>query len=134
MATFVQLTQSLNELAASFQTVVVRARVRKGQPMSRRIGIAGILLASTFWLGGCALWEGVGPCYGVGCRAGLMAPHSQTQSAQAAPAPAAKKSRSFTAWLPFAKKHQAAAANTPSTNPAATAPAAAPAQANQGND
>lgn len=98
--------------------------------MSRRIGVAGILLASMFWLGGCALWEGVGPCYGVGCHAGLMTPHSQTQSAQATPAVAPKKSHGLPSWFPFARKHQATAANTA---PAAT-PATAPTQPTQGND
>ncbi|MGA8869754.1 MAG: hypothetical protein WA434_05905 [Candidatus Acidiferrales bacterium] len=67
--------------------------------MKRKIGVAGILLAMTFWLAGCALWQSVGPCYGVGCRAGLMAPHAAAQqSAQAKPANT-KKSKSFASSL-----------------------------------
>jgi len=105
--------------------------MRKGQPMKRKIGVAGILLATTLWLAGCALWEGVGPCYGVGCRAGLMAPHGAgQQSAQAKPANT-KKSRSLTSWLPFAKKQSTSAADSAPAKSSSTSTTSSTA-ANQG--
>ncbi|MGC2331769.1 MAG: hypothetical protein WA581_09970 [Candidatus Acidiferrales bacterium] len=97
--------------------------------MKRKIGVAGILLATTLCLAGCALWQGVGPCYGIGCRAGLMAPHGATQqSAQAKPA-SAKKSKTFASvlfWRHSKPAASAAPANTPSTS--TTTSSAAPKQ------
>lgn len=107
--------------------------------MIRKIGVAGILLASTFWLAGCSLlMPYTGPCYGIGCHAGLMAPHgaAQQQTAQAKPASSPKKSRSFTSWLPFSKKHSTPAANSaPSTStPTSSSTSAAPKQGAQASD
>jgi len=96
--------------------------------MKRKIGVAGTLLAATFWLAGCALWQGVGPCYGVGCRAGLMAPHAAQQSAQAKPANT-KKSKSFASSL-MIWRHSKTADSTPA-NPPST-PATSPTAASQG--
>jgi hypothetical protein len=94
--------------------------------MSRRLGFAGILLAAAFGLAGCALWQGIGPCYGVGCRAGLMAPHAAAQqSAQAKPANT-KKSKSFASSLmiwrhskPASDSAPAKSSSTPTTSSAA---------------
>jgi hypothetical protein len=91
--------------------------------MSRRIGIAGILLAS-FWFAGCSLlMPYTGPCYGIGCHAGLMAPHGAAQqSAQAKPANT-KKSKSFASLMiwrhskPAANNAPAQSASTSSTAP-----------------
>jgi hypothetical protein len=97
--------------------------------MSRRIGFAGILLAATFWLAGCALWQSVGPCYGVGCHAGLMAPHAATQqSAQAKPANT-KKSKSFASSLMIWRHSKTA--NSAPANPSST-PATSSTAPNQG--
>ncbi|HTZ99163.1 MAG TPA: hypothetical protein VMB02_02455 [Candidatus Aquilonibacter sp.] len=105
--------------------------------MSRRIGIAGILLAS-FWFAGCSLlMPYTGPCYGIGCHAGLMAPHAaaQQQSAQAKPVNTTKKSRSFTSWLPFKKHSTPAASSAPSTAaPTSSSTSTAPKQGAQTSD
>ncbi|MGD0956568.1 MAG: hypothetical protein ABR953_07010 [Candidatus Acidiferrales bacterium] len=74
--------------------------------MRRRIGLAAGLLASTFWLAGCAYLQNTGPCYGFGCRAGLMTPHGQgQQNARVKPANAK-------AFAPLAK-NGAASTNAP---------------------
>jgi hypothetical protein len=96
--------------------------------MKRKICIAGILLATTLWLAGCALWQGVGPCYGVGCHAGLMAPHATQQSAQAKPANI-KKSKSFASSL-MIWRHSKTADSAPA-NPSST-PATSSTAPNQG--
>ncbi|MFZ0980334.1 MAG: hypothetical protein WAN23_13115 [Candidatus Acidiferrales bacterium] len=97
--------------------------------MRRKIGVAGTLLAATFWLAGCALWQSVGPCYGVGCRAGLMAPHAATQqSAQAKPANT-KKSKSFASSL-MIWRHSKPTADSAPSNPPST-PATSPTAASQ---
>jgi hypothetical protein len=101
--------------------------------MSRKIGIAGILLASMFWLAGCALlMPNTGPCYGMGCHASLLAPDGAAkQNAQARPA-SAKKSRGFLSWLRFWNAHAVSAANgAPANSPSASAE---PNQASPGND
>jgi len=99
--------------------------------VKRKIGVAGILLASTFWLAGCALWQGVGPCYGVGCRAGLLTPHGAAQrSDQAKPVNAGKKSRAFASLLVW-RHSKSAADSAPAKSPATST---APKQGDQGND
>jgi hypothetical protein len=46
------------------------------------VAVAAILLVSTLWLAGCTYARvGGPPCYGFGCRAGLLAPTGKSQSA-----------------------------------------------------